>query len=131
MVPRDDVTGAAVGRAPEDDGLPMPRRLWAVLGILLGTFLATLDSSIANVALPTIGADLGGTPAGSVWVVNGYQLATAVTLLPMATVGERLGAKRLYLGGLLLFTLASLGCAMAPGLGWLVFARVVAGAGRG
>jgi DHA2 family multidrug resistance protein-like MFS transporter len=107
----------------------MPTRLWAVLGILLGTFLATLDSSIANVALPTIGADLGGTPAGSVWVVNGYQLATAVTLLPMATVGERLGAKRLYLAGLVLFTLASLGCAIAPGLGSLVFARVVQGLG--
>jgi DHA2 family multidrug resistance protein-like MFS transporter len=59
----------------DSDGLPMPRRLWAVVGILLGTFLGTLDSSIANIALPTIAANLGATPAGSVWVVNGYQLA--------------------------------------------------------
>ena len=111
------------------DGLPMPARLWAVAGILLGTFLGTLDSSIANVALPTIAADLGGTPAASVWVVNGYQLATAVALLPFATVGERSGAKRLYPAGVLLFTAASLGCAVAPGLGTLISARVVQGLG--
>ncbi|MFC0389212.1 MFS transporter [Muricoccus vinaceus] len=112
-----------------DDGLPMPRRIWAVAGVLLGTFLGTLDSSIANVALPTIAADLGGTPAASVWVVNGYQLATAIALLPLAAVGERQGAKRLYLAGTLLFTLASLGCALAADLNWLVFARVLQGLG--
>ncbi len=116
-------------RAPDADGLPMPRRLWAVLGILLGTFLGTLDSSIANVALPTIAADLGGTPAASVWVVNGYQLATAVALLPLSAVGERLGAKRLYLIGTAVFTLSSLACAVAPGLGDLVAARFVQGLG--
>src|SRR3954452_16805117 len=107
----------------------MPRRLWAVIGILMGTFLGTLDSSIANVALPTIAADLGGTPAASVWVVNGYQLATAVALLPMAAVGERFGAKRLYLAGLALFTVASLGCTVAPDMGTLVLARVLQGLG--
>ena len=111
------------------DGLPMPARLWSVIGILLGTFLATLDSSIANVALPTIAADLGGTPAASVWVVNGYQVATAISLLPLAAVGERIGARKLYLGGVLVFTVASVGCAVAPGLGWLVFARVLQGLG--
>ena len=111
------------------DGLPMPARLWAVAAILLGTFLATLDSSIANVALPTIASDLGGTPAASVWVVNGYQLATAVSLLPLAALGERIGARSLYLGGVLLFTLTSLGCALAPGLDWLVGARVLQGLG--
>lgn len=111
------------------DGLPMPARLWAVAGILLGTFLGTLDSSIANIALPTIAADLGGTPAASVWVVNGYQLATAVALLPFAAVGERVGAKQLYLAGVLLFTVASLGCAVAPGLDTLISTRVVQGLG--
>jgi MFS transporter, DHA2 family, multidrug resistance protein len=111
------------------DGLPMPRRLWAVVGILLGTFLGTLDSSIANIALPTIAANLDATPAGSVWVVNGYQLATAISLLPLAALGERYGAKRLYLAGTLLFTLASLGCTVAPNLGWLVFTRVLQGLG--
>src|SRR3954453_11214409 len=111
------------------DGLLMPRRLWAVVGILLGTFLGTLDSSIANIALPTIAANLGATPAGSVWVVNGYQLATAISLLPLAALGERYGAKRLYLAGTLLFTLASLGCTVAPNLGWLVFTRVLQGLG--
>lgn len=126
MTPRD----APAERAPAPaDGLPMPARLWATAGILLGTFLATLDSSIANVALPTIASDLGSTPAASVWVVNGYQLATAVSLLPFAAVGERVGAKRLDLIGLTVFVLASLGCALAPGLGSLVFARVVQGLG--
>lgn len=116
-------------RTDDHDGLPMPRRLWAVLGILLGTFLGTLDGSIANVALPTIAADLHGAPAASVWVVNGYQLATAVALLPLAAVGERIGAKRLYLLGTLVFTLASLACALAPGLSSLVLARAVQGLG--
>lgn len=112
-----------------DDGLPMPRRLWAVMGILLGTFLGSLDISIANIALPTISADLGGTPAAAVWVVNGYHLATAVALLPMAMVGERTGAKRLYIAGTFLFVLASLGCAAAPDLRTLIGARVLQGLG--
>ena len=119
------------GTAPagEEDGLPMPRRLLAALGVLLGTFLGTLDSSIANVALPTIAHDLGGTPAASVWVVNGYQLATAIALLPLASLGERVGARRLYLAGTLIFTIASLACALAPNLGGLVAARVLQGLG--
>ncbi|MFT8245462.1 MFS transporter [Roseomonas sp. BN140053] len=112
-----------------DDGLPMPARLWAVVAVLLGSFLGTLDSSIANIALPSIAADLGSTPAAAVWVVNGYQLATAVALLPLAALGERFGAKPLYLVGTLIFTLASLLCALAPDLGWLVAARVLQGLG--
>ncbi len=113
----------------ESEGLPMPRRLWAVIAVLLATFLGTLDSSIANVALPTIAADLGGTPAASVWVVTGYQLATAISLLPLATLGERYGARRLYLTGVAVFTVASLFCTVAPGLELLVLARVLQGFG--
>ena len=112
-----------------DDGLPMPQRLWAVTAVLLGTFLGSLDSSIANIALPSIAADLGATPAASVWVGNGYQLATAVALLPLATLGERWGAKKLYIAGAVLFGVASLACAAAPGLQSLVFARVWQGLG--
>lgn len=125
----DTATAPPAPEPPTHDGLPMPRRLWAVLGVLLGTFLGTLDTSIANVALPTIANDLGGTPAASVWVVNGYQLATAIALLPLASLGERIGARRLYLSGTLIFTIASLGCALAPDLGWLVAARVLQGLG--
>ena len=94
-----------------------------------GTFLGTLDSSIANVALPTIAENLHGSPAAAVWVVSGYQLAMAIALLPMATIGERIGAKRLYVFGTLVFALASLGCALAPDLAGLVAARVVQGLG--
>ncbi|MCK8787210.1 MFS transporter [Roseomonas sp. NAR14] len=107
----------------------MPRRLWAVLAILVGAFLGSLDVAIANIALPTIAADLRASPSAVVWVVNAYQLAIAVSLLPLAALGERIGQKRLYIGGMALFTLASLLCAAAPTLGWLVAARVLQGLG--
>ena len=97
----------------------------AVLGILL----AGLDSAIANIALPTIARELAATDAATVWVVNSYQLAVTVCLLPAAALGESLGLKRVYGFGLALFTLASLGCALAPTLDALVAARLVQGVG--
>ena len=73
----------------EADGLPVPRRYWAIGGISLGITLAVIDSAIANVALPTIAADLNAEPAHSIWVVNGYQLAITVSLLPLCTSPKR------------------------------------------
>ncbi|MDB5916137.1 MAG: hypothetical protein JWR40_371 [Massilia sp.] len=111
------------------DGLdPSPRR-WATLSILLGTFLGNLDASIANVALPAIAADLGAAAAQAVWIVNAYQLAMAVAVLPLASLGEKLGYKRVFMAGLVVFTLASLLCACAPSLPVLVAARVLQGLG--
>jgi DHA2 family multidrug resistance protein-like MFS transporter len=91
--------------------------------------LAGLDSAIANIALPTISRELAATDAATVWVVNSYQLATTVCLLPVAALSESLGLKRVYGFGLALFTAASLACALSPNLDLLVAARLVQGIG--
>jgi DHA2 family multidrug resistance protein-like MFS transporter len=111
------------------DGLPIPQRYWAILAIGLGVTLAVIDSAIANVALPTIASDLKTDPALSIWIVNGYQLAITISLLPLSSLGDILGYRRVYLGGLILFTVASLACAFAPSLPLLALARVVQGFG--
>ena len=111
------------------DGLDAPARTWATLAILLGTFLGNLDASIANVALPAIAADLHVPAAQAVWIVNAYQLAMAMAVLPLASLGEKLGHKRVFLAGLVVFTLASVLCALAPSLPALVAARVLQGLG--
>jgi len=102
---------------------------WAVVSVLLGTFLGNLDSSIANVALPTIAHNLSRSAADTVWVVTAYQLAVAVSVLPLAALGEMLGFRRVFLWGFVVFTLASVGCALAPSLPLLVGARAVQGVG--
>ena len=94
------------------DGLPPERRGWAVAAIFTALAMASLDTAIANIALPAIAADLHVGPADVIWVVNVYQIALVATLLPLAALGEIVGHRRIYLGGLLLFTLASLACAL-------------------
>ena len=111
------------------DGLPTPQRHWAVVTIALGVVMAVMDSAIANVALPTIGIDLHADPALSIWIVNGYQLAITISLLPLAALGDNIGYRRVYLGGLAVFTLASLLCALANSLPLLAAARVLQGFG--
>lgn len=113
----------------EDNGLPLPQRYWALVCIALGITLAALDSAIANVALPTIARDLQASDAASIWVVNAYQLAITISLLPLAALGDRIGYRRVYLGGLMLFTVASLGCALADPLASLAALRVIQGFG--
>ena len=111
------------------DGLPVPRRYWAILTIALGLVLAVMDGAIANIALPTIAKDLDASPAFSIWIVNGYQLAITISLLPLASLGEIIGYRRVYLAGLLLFTVASLACTLSNGLLTLTVARIVQGFG--
>jgi DHA2 family multidrug resistance protein-like MFS transporter len=113
----------------ETDGLPTKQRSWVMACILLGVVLATLDGAIANIALPTIGHDFAVSDSATVWVVNSFQLALTICLLPASSVGESLGLKRVYAFGLLLFTLASLACALSPTLDFLVVARLLQGAG--
>ena len=88
-----------------------------------------LSSSIANTALPTIARSMHVTSAESIWVVNGVQLATTSTLLFFAAAGDARGAKRLYLGGLIVFTASTLGAALAPTFDVLVVMRVIQGLG--
>jgi DHA2 family multidrug resistance protein-like MFS transporter len=111
------------------DGLPAERRGWAAAAIFTAVAMASLDTAIANIALPAIAADLHVGPADVIWVVNVYQIALVATLLPLAALGEIVGHRRIYLGGLLLFTLASLACAEAWSLPSLLIARVLQGLG--
>jgi DHA2 family multidrug resistance protein-like MFS transporter len=111
------------------DGVPLPQRYWAILTIALGLTLAVLDGAIANVALPTIARDLDASPASSIWVVNAYQLAVTISLLPLASLGDIYGYRRVYQYGLVVFTVASLGCALSDSLSTLTIARVVQGFG--
>jgi DHA2 family multidrug resistance protein-like MFS transporter len=114
---------------PNTDGLPTPRRYWAMLTIWLAIGMSVLDSAIANVALPTIARELHASAASSIWIVNAYQLAITVALLPLASLGDKLGYRRVYMAGLAVFTLGSLGCALSHSLEALTAARVVQGFG--
>jgi DHA2 family multidrug resistance protein-like MFS transporter len=111
------------------DGVPLPQRYWAILTIGLGLTMAVLDGAIANVALPTIAEDLHTSPANSIWVVNAYQLAVTISLLPLSSLGDIFGYRRVYQWGLVLFTFASLACALSYSLPTLAAARVIQGFG--
>lgn len=111
------------------DGLPDDRRFWAAAAVFLTLAMAALDTAIANIALPAIAADLRTSAADAVWVVNVYQIAMVATLLPLAALGEIVGHERVYLGGLILFTIASVGCALSETLPQLLTARTVQGLG--
>src|ERR1700710_301338 len=114
---------------PAPDGVPMPQRMWAILTIGLGLTLAVLDGGIANGALPTIARAGNPSPANSIWVVNAYQLAVTLSVLPLSSLGEIYGYRRIYQAGLVLFTLASLACALSSSLPTLIIARMLQGFG--
>jgi DHA2 family multidrug resistance protein-like MFS transporter len=111
------------------DGLPARERTRALLVIILGIVMAVLDGTIVNLALPDITRELNATAAQSIWVINAYQVATLALLLPLATLGDIVGYRRVYLVGLSVFTLASLLCALADSLTTLALARVLQGLG--
>jgi len=114
---------------PEQDGLaPGPRGL-AFLALALGVGMSSLDTAIANTALPAMAAQLHASPADSVWIVNAYQLAMVATLLPIAALSETVGYRRVYVAGMALFTAASLACALAWSLPALIVARLFQGLG--
>ena len=111
------------------DGVPTPQRYWAILTIALAVGMAVMDGAIANIALPTIAVDMHATPSASIWVINAYQLAVTVSLLPLASLGEIYGYRRVYQTGLAVFTLASLACALSHSLVALTASRVLQGLG--
>ena len=119
--------GTAIAVHP--DGLPVPRRYWAIAAIALAITMSVLDSTIVNVALPTIARDFRASSAASIWVINAYQLAILLVLLPFASLGEIVGYRRVSQAGLAVFTLASLACAFAPNLLSLSLARAIQGIG--
>ncbi|PMS38514.1 MFS transporter [Trinickia symbiotica] len=109
------------------DGLRAPLRYWAAAAILIGVFMATLDSSIVNIALPTIAARLHTDAATATWAVTAYQMASAATVLTFAALAQRLEPSTVYARGLAAFVAASLACALAPTIGWLVAFRTAQG----
>src|SRR3954469_23144241 len=106
------------------------RTRWLALYVLcLGDLMIVLDATIVNVALPSIRADLGFTEASLAWVVNAYLLTFGGFLLLGGRLGDLFGHRRLFLGGIALFTTASLACGLAGSQGVLVAARAVQGLG--
>ncbi len=112
-----------------DEGLPAGARERAMAAIGIGVAMAVLDGSIANVALPAMARGLAVSPAASVWVVNAFQLAVVVGLLPCAALGDIIGFRRVFVAGLVVFTAASGACALSPSFGFLITARAIQGLG--
>ena len=113
----------------EHEGLPTRQRNWSLAVIWVALAMAVLDTSIANVALPTLSSELRATASESIWVINAYQLASVAVLLPLAACSEQLGYRRVYLTGMVVFTLASVICVLAPNLLVLAVGRGLQGIG--
>ncbi|MEO5494220.1 MAG: MFS transporter [Sphingomonas sp.] len=105
------------------DGLPLPRRYGAIGALCCGTALIIIDGGIANVALPSIARDLRVDSSSVVSIVTIYQLMLVMLLLPFAGLGERIGLKRMYQTGQLIFTVATLLCFFAKSLPFLLIVR--------
>lgn len=111
------------------DGLPENERGLAITAMLMAVAMASLDTAIVNTALPTIARDLGADAPSAVYAITSYQLAMVAMILPLASVGDALGHRRVYMVGLGLFTAASLLCGLAWSLPTLIVARVLQGLG--
>src|SRR5712692_868128 len=129
----DEATSGVRGRQPAGRRGPARRQRVARPGVLLaivlaGQFMAVLDASVVNVAAPSIHAGLHASGAGLKLVIAGYTIAYAVLLVTGARLGDLLDHRHMFLAGLALFTLASLGCGLAPSTGLLLGLRFVQGA---
>jgi EmrB/QacA subfamily drug resistance transporter len=121
-------TAEASTRPAADPPVARPGRALAVVSAAV--FMASLDLFVVNIAFPDIQRDFSGSSlAGLSWVLNGYTIVFAALLVPMGRAGDRIGRRRLFVGGLLLFVAASAACAAAPSAEALVGARVVQAVG--
>lgn len=116
-------------RTSQPGAVPAVAQTWTLAAAVLGFFVVTLDAVAVNVALPAIRRDLGGGITGLQWVVDGYTLAFAALLLSAGALTDRVGSRRAFGAGLVLFVLASAACGAAPTLAVLLTARFVQGAG--
>jgi EmrB/QacA subfamily drug resistance transporter len=105
------------------------RGKWVLTATVLGSGLAMLDGTVVNVALPRIGEDLGGGLTSLQWTLNAYTLTLSGLLLLGGSLGDRMGRRRIFMVGVLWFTLASIGCALAPSTAVLIGMRALQGAG--
>ena len=101
----------------------------ALIATVLGSSIALVDGSVVNVALPAMGRALSADGAGVQWIVNGFMLPLSALVLIGGALADRVGRKRTFLAGLVIFTLASLACMVSPTLGFVIAARVVQGLG--
>lgn len=102
---------------------------WILLTTVLGSSMALLDSTVVNVALPTIGRDLDASLSALQWTVNGYMLSLAGLILLGGSLGDRFGRRKIFVIGVVWFAAASLLCGLAPNVGVLIAARVLQGVG--
>ncbi|HEY5879310.1 MAG TPA: DHA2 family efflux MFS transporter permease subunit, partial [Nakamurella sp.] len=102
---------------------------WVLTATVLGSGLAQLDGTVVNVALPRIAEDLGGGLTAMQWTLNAYTLALSGLLLLGGSLGDRMGRRRIFVVGVVWFTLASIGCAFAPSSAVLIAMRALQGAG--
>jgi MFS transporter, DHA2 family, methylenomycin A resistance protein len=113
-LPQSDSSGSSGGWIP-------------LLAVGLSYFMVIMDATAVNLALPALGRDLGGGVSALQWVLDSYTLTFAALLLTAGAAGDRFGPKRVFLGGLVLFTAASAGCGLAPSAGVLVAVRAIQG----
>ena len=111
----------------ETDGLPFPRRIWAVVAVGFALCMSVLDINISTVILPTLSHDFGTSPSVITWIVNGYQLAIVISLLSFSALGEIFGYRKIFLSGIACFCITSLMCALSDSFWTLTVARVFQG----
>jgi len=130
-------TDTQPGEVNPADG-PGPRELvryrsaqgrWVVAAMVLGSSVAGIDTTVVAVALPAIGRNLHAGFGALQWTVTSYTLTLASLILLAGSLSDRWGRRRVFLAGLSWFTLASVLCAAAPSIGWLIAARAVQGIG--
>ncbi len=124
-----EITMPVAGEMQFTDGLPADRRRWAMVSYLVGLAMSVLDGNIANTALPSIATQLHASPAASIWVVNAFLLTVGICVVPFSSFVDIIGYKKVYQGGLILFTLASVGCSLPHSLNQLIVARIFQGVG--
>src|ERR1700716_2540747 len=113
----------------ESTGTSKAAARWVIALTGIGSLMAALDTLVVSTALSKIRLDLGASIEQLEWTVNAYSLSFAVLLITGAALGDRLGRRRMFAVGLVVFTLASVACALAPNTGLLIGARAVQGAG--
>jgi DHA2 family multidrug resistance protein-like MFS transporter len=118
-----------MNRVDLSDGVPTPLRYLSIATITLAVTMSSLDNSMVNVAVPAVARDLNIPPASAIWLVSIYQIALAVTLLPLSNLGEIFGYRRIYLCGLTLFTISSAAVAASDSFLTIMLARCMQGLG--
>jgi EmrB/QacA subfamily drug resistance transporter len=121
--------GVIRGRAHGGGACARDAKPWVLAATILGSSMAFIDGSVVSVALPAIQADLDTSMRGAQWIVNAYMLALGALMLVGGAAGDRYGRRRVFALGVIVFTLASVACALAPNVSTLVAARAAQGIG--